>query len=70
MKQRTKSTIAVALITLLFLLMGYVEGMPAGQPCNWASDCGLNETCKSLKYYQRDDVGKTGICVPKEWKDD
>ena len=67
MSERKKSTIAVVLIALIILLMGFVELRAAGQACDFAGDCGYNETCKPLKYYQRDDAGKRGICVPKDW---
>lgn len=67
-RERVKSTIAVILIGLIVLLAGWLEvAVPAGQQCNWQSDCGYNETCRPLKYYQRDDTSYRGICVPKEW---
>lgn len=63
----TRGLVAAVIILLLILLTGYIEAWPAGQSCNWQSDCGYNERCKSLKYYERDDTSKTGICVPRDW---
>ena len=59
--------IAVVVIIIMFCLMAYIEARPAGQPCNFAADCGLNEKCKYLELYERSDQNYTGMCVPEEW---
>lgn len=66
MKERTKSTVAVIIISLFILMAGYIEVHAyAGQLCNWQSDCGFNETCQTVPFHQRDSNTYSGICVPK-----
>lgn len=57
----------IIVATLAVLAMATTVQAAAGNKCNWASDCGYNEECRTLSYTQRDGSSYRGICVPKSW---
>jgi hypothetical protein len=70
MGERTmvRTAVVIAAWCLMIWMVMYTIGESAvGNKCNWSSDCGLNETCRSVPYHQRDGSSYTGICVPKGW---
>jgi len=61
------SLLAILLWCAMILMFMCSIGKAAGQQCDWASDCGFNEKCKTVPFSQRSYGDKQGICVPKDW---